>query len=249
MFKRSLFLILAGSLIMTSAACEVEEDDPAAVDCEATPEDEACQEVDCEATPDDPACAVDCEATPDDPACEEEVDCEAMPEHEDCQEPEPQFRFVLISDLTEGVSGEYPGTDLDAIGLIKDGNETYLTAIEGANIPADGNSAADSSGAVGAPNFDCSDGADIDPTTFTALGGKEAGGYLIGSFGTEDEDITIEAGDTLKVYEVGKECNDRYDDDEWSLSIATGNDLDSFTEQGELAQGSGTAEIMITASE
>jgi hypothetical protein len=200
------------------------------------------------------SCAVDCDEFPNDPEC---LDCEATPEHPSCPDPECEeepceesaYRFVLIEDLTRQVSGEYPGADIDAIGLIRADEETFATAVESANISAEGNSASIAQGLLGAPDFDCADGADIDPMAFTSLGGKEAGGYAIVSFGTLEEDWTIRNGDTLKVYEVGKACNTRYDDDDFQLSISTGNDLNTFTEQGRLGMGSGQAEIEVTGIE
>ena len=216
---RRSLFLILAASMTLATACTVEEDDP---------------EVDCAATPEDPACTVDCDATPDDPAC---------------QPPPAKYRFVLIEDQTDPVDGEYPGTDLDAIGLLKAETETFATVVEGADVPVEGNSAADTNGVLGAPDFDCADGAAIDPTTFTALGGKAAGGYVIVSFGTDAEDITLENGDSLKIYEVGKACNARYEDDEYSVTLSTGNEIDSFTEQGTLGEGSGNATIEITGLE
>jgi hypothetical protein len=148
---------------------------------------------------------------------------------------ERRYRFVLLEDQTSPVTGEFPGADVDAVELIKAGGSHFASAVEDANVPADGNAAPDVDQLLGATDAGC----DTDPVAFTALGGADAGGFVIVSFGTAGEDVAIENGDSIKVYELGNTLCGQFDDDPYRVSIGIGNTLGSFTETGVILGGGG----------
>lgn len=150
--------------------------------------------------------------------------------------PDP-YRYVLITDKTAGASGDYPGIDLDAVGIVKaGGGESFASEVLEAVIGTEGNQAADSAQVVGAPDADCV----ANSGKFTALGGD--GNYVVLGF---EDGVTIEAGDTIKVYELGRTLCNMFDDDPATVSVSVSTDVGSFVEVGEA--GSGTYDIVVGA--
>jgi hypothetical protein len=150
------------------------------------------------------------------------------------------FRFVMVEDNVQNPSGETPGSDIDAISLIKvDGRELFASDVEAsAEIVCEDNTACDPNAVKGAPDAinvetgECFGGGPVDPTLFTSLNG----GNVIVSFGGE----VIENGDAIHVFEIGRtECG-RFDDDAYGVSISA---TDDFT--GNVVQLGTAAEINI----
>jgi hypothetical protein len=145
-----------------------------------------------------------------DPECGEGYRCEEL----SC-EPDPGgggvYRFVLIESAATVTAGLYPGPDIDAVGLVKaNGREVFATAVELVDIPVE-SEASDPHKLLGPPDTGCED-----LTAMTALG--VVGNYVVVSFGTVGEDITVENGDTLRVYELGESYCGMFDDDYVHLS-------------------------------
>lgn len=195
-------------------SCDPEESDLCV--CE-TDEGEACDD------PDD----LDCSCTM--PAPDQE-------EGDEEQEPAPAqaARFVMIEDMTPRVAGDAPGADLDAVGLLKaSGGEHFATAIEDFKLGGANNEYANPSELLGAPDARCQ------KSGFVSLGGQQAGGYVIVSFGTDNNDLTIQNGDSIKVYELGGTLcpGSGYDDDPYSVSVSVSTDLGTFQEIGQGGEG------------
>lgn len=151
----------------------------------------------------------------------------------------PAYRFVLLEDNTDPVAGEFPGNDVDAISVIKAGGaEVFATRVVDANIgdPNGNNSATDPTQMVGAPDAACQ----AQSGKFTALGGSAAGGYAIVEFGTTGVDVTIENGDSIKIYELGRTLCGMFDDDAGTVGVSTSSDLGSFIEIGSTGTGNYT---------
>ncbi|MEO1273215.1 MAG: thrombospondin type 3 repeat-containing protein, partial [Myxococcota bacterium] len=112
--------------------------------------------------------------------------------------------FVLIEDTTEEAIGSSPGTDIDAIGIVKaSGTTHWASSVEDFNIAnGDGtNEFINTAELLGAPDSDCA------VRNFTALGGSKEGGRVIVSFASTDFDGSIENGDRIRVVELGEtEC-------------------------------------------
>lgn len=203
------------------------------------------------------ACAADYDCDEDeiceDGSCEPYYECRSDEECGDgyCEEGfcedgygGPAYRFVLLTDLTSPVAGEFPGADVDAVELIKFDRSYFSTAVEDAAIPVDSNSAADPYQMVGPADANC----DPDSGAFTALGGADAGGYAILSFGTAEEDVTIENGDSIVVYELGMTLCGEFDADPVEVSVGIGNTLGSFSEIGTVIGtiGEGVNEVTVS---
>ena len=172
------------------------------------------------------------------PGFDPDPEPEPEPDFDPDPEPLPAFRFLMIEDLGPNPSGDFPGADIDAISLLKaDGTEHFAQSVEDAEIACDGNLACDISPMLGAPDviFDgmCLEEAIVEGTRFTALNG----GFLIVSFGTANEDVTIENGDRVHIYELGeRECG-RFDDDPVRVSVGTSNNpLNDFVEMGDTTE-------------
>ena len=182
--------------------------------------------------------------------CETDLDCDD--EEFICEDGQcvaegngPVYRFLLVEDLSTPVSGEYPGADLDTVELIKgNGRIHYPSALEDFNIRGDNNLASDPTQLLGPPDADCQ----ADSGRFVSLGGQAAGAYVILSYGTFDEDVTLNNGDSLRVYELGATLCGEFDDDSVALSVSVGNTLGSFAELGvDLGEaGTGAYEIPVT---
>ncbi len=197
-------------------------------------DDEACPEGNlCE----DGTCAA-CEDT-----CTQDTDCQG---DDTCNngccipapEPVSEYRYVMIEDLTNPVSGSSPGADVDAIGLIKRGGERFATSVEDYQIGrTDGNNFQNINDLLGPPDADCQ------VRNFAALGGQALGGYVIVSFATQEEDVTIEEGDTLNIYEVGSTLCGQYQDDPYRVSVSVITTQGSFIEVG--SGGNGSNQILV----
>jgi hypothetical protein len=137
--------------------------------------------------------------------------------------PDP-FLFVMVTDTTPNPSGDTPGADVDAIGLIKaDGTEVFAATIESDDLDCTNNTACDTNGILGAPdvvdNGECFGGGGVDTTLFTALNASR----VVVSF---DGGAEVENGDSIHVYEIGAtECG-RFDNDPFSVSVGVSDDLD-----------------------
>jgi uncharacterized protein YegL len=144
------------------------------------------------------------------------------------------YRFVAVEDLTSPGSGsaEFPGADVDAISVNNAGGEFFATYVENFEIDPRGNSGSDPNELLGAPDANC----EANSGAFTALGG--VGNYVIVSFGTQSEDVTIENGNSIKVYELGSTLCGRFDDDPYRVSVSVSDDLGSFIFIGDGGQGS-----------
>lgn len=140
------------------------------------------------------------------------------------------WRFVLIEDLTQQVSGEAPGADIDAISITTlDGVEHFATSVEDFNIAGANNAFANPSEALGAPDSNC------ERDNFVALGGLDQDGYITVGFSTTNDDLTFGSGARVTVYELGPtSCADQpsWDDDPFSVSVSVSSDRDTFTEVG-----------------
>lgn len=106
----------------------------------------------------------------------------------DASQQSQSFRYVLVEDLAASEGGEHPGADIDAVALVKaDDTITYFT-----DIRAMSSGSVNEAGALTEPT---------DPVgcfvgEFASLGGTD--GYMI--LGGAGE---FEAGDTIRVHEVG----------------------------------------------
>ena len=152
----------------------------------------------------------------------------------------PTFRFVLIEDLTPTLAGDFPGADIDAVGLIKaDETEVFATSVEAdTDIECEGNLSCDPSSLLGPPDAvdarGCFGGGAPDPSRFTSL----AGGLAIVGF-AQSAAPSIENGDRIHIYEVGStECQGNFDDDPYAISVSVSAELSgSFIEIGSGGNG------------
>lgn len=146
------------------------------------------------------------------------------------------FLFVLVEDTTPNPSGDTPGADVDAIGLVKaDGTEVFAATIESDDLDCTNNTACDTTGILGAPdvvdNGVCFGGGAVDTTLFTALNGSR----VVVSF---DGGAEVENGDSIHVYEIGAtECG-RFDNDPFRVAVGVSDDLNgTFIEVGTGGEG------------
>ena len=182
----------------------------------------------------------------------DDFDEEPEPNPEPGLEPDPEpesFRFVVVEDLSSNRAGDFPGADIDALGLIKaNGAEIFAQSVSAeTDIDCAGNQACDANALLGAPDAidldegTCFGGGDPDGTLFTALNG----GAIIVEFSSAAEgDVTIENGDAIHVYEVGStECG-RFDDDSYRVSVGVTDDFDgTIVILGEGKQGDNIIEV------
>jgi hypothetical protein len=165
------------------------------------------------------------------------VDAEQDAGQEDVDAGAPSMQYVLIEDLSSNTQGDNPGADIDAIALSKNGVEYPATSIEDYNI-AMGSVSVDPNQALGAPDSAC------EAQNFVALGGS--GGYLVVSFDTVEEDIEIESGDEIIVYELGATvCPNRpsWMDDPVSVGISSSTDVSTFTDIGTVGNGVNVVQV------
>jgi hypothetical protein len=143
----------------------------------------------------------------------------------------PGYRFLLLEDRTPRVSGESPGADVDAIRVTTGGVERFATVVEDSYLAGDNNRFNDPSELLGPSDSGCQ------VQNFASLGGAELGGYAVLGFSTAQEEVVIEAGDRVKVYEVGQTLCGQFDDDPYAVSVSASTDLGSFVLIGESAAG------------
>ncbi len=240
-----LFAGLAGGLSMAVACGDLSEDCDPEVDegCVCTLDDDGTETDDCVDGADADGAACTCTLEEGEPEGEPEGQPEGTPEGEPEGEPEaPAFRFVMVEDLVANPSGDFPGADVDAISLLKGGEEFFAeTFEEDTDIDCDGNLACDANGLLGAPDAvdgpgSCFGGGAPDGSTFTAL---NAGFVIVQFSSVAAGDVTIENGDSVHVYEVGRtECG-RFDDDAFRVSVSVADDVTGdFKEMGEGGRGS-----------
>jgi hypothetical protein len=197
-------------------------------------------------------------------ACTDGSECESgICEGDVCvAEPamDPYLFVAVVSTATgaDAIDNNTPGPDIDAIQLVKGGNDNFATAVEsfGAGaVGADGNVNDDASLVVG-PNDaipavdgseDCNlaEVGDTDPSAqFHSLGGD--GGYVVVSFATG---IEVEDGNTINVWELADTtCNnvDRVRPDSYNVFIGTQAALDATTTAADISAENGWA--LVTAS-
>jgi hypothetical protein len=249
MNAKTLILILMGSVMMAGLwACDIEDEEAQAC----SPGDESCVCALEDGTSCDPevdeACSCSLEES-DMPADTNEDDVDDEEEGEEPDEGGEEtgtdivYRFLLIEDLTQGVTGPYPGVDLDAVTLTKaEGGDFYVTGVDDAEL-ADGatNEANNLSAIMGAPDDNC----EANSERFVSLGGE--GGYIVVSFGTDIEDVHFEEGDTLTIHEIGgTACDGQYDDDPYRASIQV-SVMDAQGMFVELGEGDGEATLSVPA--
>lgn len=244
-----IFAILSSCLSFTVACGDLSEDCDPTVDegCVCTLDEDDTQDVgdDCiDGTTEDGA---GCTCTLDDGG---DAQPDSQPDSQPGDDPQPEaepeapaFRFILVEDQTGNPSGDFPGADVDAISVIKaSGDEFFAESFEaGTEIDCDGNLACDASALLGAPDAvdsdgTCFGGGSPDGSTFTALNA----GFVIVQFSSiESGDVVIENGDDIHVFEVGStECG-RFDDDPFSVSVSTSDDVGgTFIELGDGGTGS-----------
>ena len=194
-------------------------------------------------TPDN--CSADCEEggpVCGNDACEEGEDAESCAADCDDDGPISEARFVLLQDDTPSVTEGTPGSDVDAIGLIKgDGSGEFFaqTLSAESDVSCEGNDACDTSALLDAPDVvvggECFGGGDVDTNLFTSL---NQGFVIVGFSGGDNGDQIIENGDSIHVYEIGAtECG-RFDDDPYSVSVGVSDtDTGAFVD---LAVGEGS---------
>lgn len=137
------------------------------------------------------------------------------------------FRFVMLRDLEQAVTGDYPGADIESVQLIKANGATVSaqTVEDSENPSATTNRARFPDAILGPPEPGC----DPSSVSFYSMGG--AGGWVIVGFGTD----IIEAGDTIEVSELGeRECGLGATDDDFAVSASLrNNEHGAWTSLGE----------------
>jgi hypothetical protein len=78
---------------------------------------------------------------------------------------------------------------------------------------------------------------------FTALGGKDEGGYVIVEFSTPALDVTITNGNSIRIYELGATLCGMFDDDPSTVSVSTSSDLGTFINIGTAGEGNYTIPV------
>lgn len=154
------------------------------------------------------------------------------PDDNNTPDPDPDpgeaFRFVLVEDTTPTVSGRSPGADLDAISVLRGGDEFFAVTVEDSRVDHPDNEFNDVTALLGPSDADC------EVQNFTSLGGQRFGGYVIVSFeGSGDDDtLTLRDGDSIKVYEIGAFLCGRFDDDPYRVAVSVSTELGTFIEVG-----------------
>ena len=138
-----------------------------------------------------------------------------------------EHRFVMIEDLTNPASGDSPGADIDAVSVLKSGEEFFATQVEDASVDSPTNRFNDPSELLGPSDSGCM------VQNFTSLGGRQFGGFAIVSFDGGGQEVAIENGDVVKVYEVGNLLCGRFDDDPYQVSVSISTDQGTFVELGD----------------
>ena len=230
-YRNPMYMALFAALLLTAACFEgsdAKDCDPAQENCVCTYDDgQTCED------PDD----LDCACTLVQP--EEEGEPDPGAEGPGDEGPALSYRYVLIEDLTDPIGGDAPGADIDAIAVVKNDAAFYATAIEDSNLGGASNAFLDPGQLLGAPDAGC------EKRNFTSLGGARAGGYVIVSFATPERDVTIDNGDTIEVFELGRTLcpNTRYDDDPYRVSVSVADEIGTFQEVGIGGEGQNSVTV------
>jgi hypothetical protein len=162
-----------------------------------------------------------------DSECTSEADCGGRACIQGCFCEPGQHRFIMVEDLTNPVAGDSPGADIDAISVIKGADEFFAQRVEDASVSTSTNRFDDPNEVLGPPDADCQ------VQNFVSLGGSANGGYVIVSMGQGQQEVAVENGDTIKVYEIGSFLCDRFDDDPYQVSVSVTTDQGDFVELGQ----------------
>jgi hypothetical protein len=220
--------ILALSMVVfLGSACE--PPDTGEVDCDPADENCVCSYDDGE-TCEDPG-DLDCSCTM--VSSDEGTEGEVEPDEPEEERSGLSFRYVLIEDLTDPIGGDAPGADIDAVAVVKSNASYYATVIEDSNLGGRSNAFLDPGQLLGPPDSNC------EKKNFTSLGGARSGGYVVVSFATDAMDVTIENGDTIEVFEIGRTLcpQTNYDDDPYRVSVSIASELGTFQEIGTGGEG------------
>ncbi len=231
--------VLPALLLCTLWACGAEElNDSAGDGC--PPGAECICELDSDQTVVD--VCIGGEETPQGEPCS----CRVVPEDTPPEPPQGPVRFVLVQDESPMVSGETPGPDIDAVGLIKrNGTEVFAVNVSShSDVSCQANLACDVQALLGAPDVindgECFGGGNVDTDLFTSL---NQGFAIVGFSGGDNGDQIIENGDSIHVYEIGATACGRFDDEPYSVSIAVSDsDTNAFFT---LAVGEGSNPILV----
>lgn len=230
----------------SSAGCE---DSGGVLECSDDSTGEACAENELGCTCECLSCQTDSEC--DDgsycdggscvaPSCESDAECpgdQSCTDEGVCVATSPTYRFVLIEGVSDNVVEPFPGSDIDAVGLIKREDSAVSVWLDSIDEAYEGsgvrNDAASPTAILGAPDADC-DAEAID--RFYSLGGR--GSYIIGNFGSACDPAAgatlgcIEDGDSIRVVELGNaECG-RYEDDDYDVAVSVSTSDGTFIEVG-----------------
>ncbi len=169
--------------------------------------------------------------------CTQDSDCDSGRCIQGCYCEAPAFGYVLIEDQTPNASGNSPGADVDAVSILKGGDEFFASNVEDFNIDHPDNLFNDPTQILGPPDAQCQ------VQNFLSLGGSQIGGYVIVSFERGGQSVGVENGDSIKVYEIGALLCGRFDDDPYSVSVSASTDQGSFIELGQGGAGSNTIPV------
>lgn len=149
------------------------------------------------------------------------------------------YAYVMIEDTsTDNLDGDTPGSDVDAISIIVDGNETFAQSIEASNIGGGSNGYSDPNQVLGPVSNSNSN--DCDKIGFVSLGGPSS--YVIVGFAG----ATFSSGDQIKVYELSaKMCSNHPEwlDDSYNVQVSASSDRDTFVDIGKSGQGIATLTV------
>ena len=147
--------------------------------------------------------------------------------------------YIQLEDLSTELSDDAPGADLDAVCLNKGADGTFCaTQAVSYHFGDSDNTFNSPTELLGEPDADCQ------IQNFTALGGQAGDGHVIVLFGTPNDPVPIESGDTIEVYELGPTvCPDQasWFDDPIRVSISADSDRTSFTTIGTTESGMAVA--------
>lgn len=213
---RLLALALTGAVVSLTVGCELEECDPDA--------GEVC---------DDPDAGNTDTNTPDTNTPDTNNPDTPPP-------PPPQtFRYIYVLDLGTRQSGQHPGSDIDAIEVVRGGRSFFATAVTDWTTLTTPNAAADQNQLIGRPNqVSGSPGCNVqaNPSHWFSL----AGGFAVVDMGVEG---AVRDGDQVIVYECPGV------DDEFSVSIGSAARVDGGEFFEIISSGSGRAATTVNFSQ
>ncbi|MFW5965906.1 MAG: hypothetical protein ACOCV2_00240 [Persicimonas sp.] len=182
-------------------------------------------------------CVTDC--TDDEEVCGEGEYCKEREEDDKSicveGEPDPFYFYARVQDTSETGSDEAcenpdtndPGSDLFGIELVKDGESYWATltyeAVRSQDESGDPNDHDDAEAILDgeSPEFDeneeCADGF----TDHVVALGCDGGSVIVEFLDEEGENIEIEGGDQITVYEFGEQTCGGHPEDSYRLEICT----------------------------